>query len=128
MATADANDLLALPAERAAKLAGVSLRQLRYWDETGLAVPSIKRQLDARTTVRLYAFPDLVELLAVAAMRRQGISLQHVRRVIDHLRTGGYGAPLRELRFAIHRDEIFFQHRTARGRGITHRGRLSLPT
>jgi DNA-binding transcriptional MerR regulator len=110
VATADANDLLALPAERAAKLAGVSLRQLRYWDETGLAVPSIKRQLDARTTVRLYAFPDLVELLAVAAMRRQGISLQHVRRVIDHLRTGGYGAPLRELRFAIHRDEVFFQH------------------
>jgi len=88
----------------------VSLRQMRYWDETGLVVPSIKRKLDRRTTVRLYAFSDLVELLVVAAMRRQGISLQYVRRVIEHLRARGYDAPLRELRFAIYGGEVFFQH------------------
>jgi DNA-binding transcriptional MerR regulator len=110
VAIADENELLALPLERAAKLAGVSTRQLRYWDETGLVVPSIKRKLDVRTTVRLYAFADLVELLVVAAMRRQGISLQHVRLLVQHLRSGGYEAPLRELRFAIYRGEVFFQH------------------
>ncbi len=110
MADADQNELLALPTERAAKLAGVSLRQMRYWDETELVVPSIKRKLDSRTTVRLYAFSDLVELLVVAAMRRQGISLQYVRRVIEHLRARGYDAPLRELRFAIYGGEVFFQH------------------
>lgn len=110
VADADQNELLALPTERAAKLAGVSLRQMRYWDETELVVPSIKRKLDSRTTVRLYAFSDLVELLVVAAMRRQGISLQYVRRVIEHLRARGYDAPLRELRFAIYGGEVFFQH------------------
>jgi uncharacterized protein (DUF433 family) len=88
----------------------VSPRQLRYWDGTGLVVPSVKRKLDSRTAVRLYAFSDLVELLVVAAMRRQGISLQHVRRVIGHLRARGYDAPLRELRFAIYGGEAFFQH------------------
>jgi uncharacterized protein (DUF433 family) len=106
----DTKELLALPMERAAKLAGGSTRQMRDWDETGLVVPSIRRKLDVRTIVRLYAFPDLVELLVVATMRRQGISLQHVRLIVDHLRTGGYGAPLRELRFAIYRGEVFFQH------------------
>jgi DNA-binding transcriptional MerR regulator len=110
VAAADENELLALPIERAAKLAGVSLRQMRYWDETGLVVPSVKRKLDLRTTVRLYAFPDLVELLVVAAMRRQEISLQYVRRVIEHLRARGYDAPLRELRFAIYGGEVFLQH------------------
>jgi hypothetical protein len=43
-------------------------------------------------------------------MRRQGISLQYVRRVIEHLRARGYDAPLRELRFAIYGGEVFFQH------------------
>jgi DNA-binding transcriptional MerR regulator len=107
---AEEDKLLALPIERAARLAGVSTRRLRYWDKTGLIVPSIKRTLGKRSTVRLYSFGDLVDLLVVALILHEGISLQHVRKVVAYLRQRDYGSPLRELRFAVYGDEIFFQH------------------
>jgi DNA-binding transcriptional MerR regulator len=63
-----------------------------------------------RTTGRLYRFDDLIELLVVATMRRsRGVTLQQVRRVVEHLRGRGYLAPLRELRYAVAGGEVFFQ-------------------
>jgi DNA-binding transcriptional MerR regulator len=59
-----ADELLAVPIETAARLAEVSARQLRYWDQTGLVVPSIKAPIGQRTTGRLYRFDNLIELLA----------------------------------------------------------------
>jgi uncharacterized protein (DUF433 family) len=38
------------------------------------------------------------------------MSLQHIRRVVAHLRSRGYQAPLRELRFATLGGEVYFQH------------------
>jgi DNA-binding transcriptional MerR regulator len=104
-------ELLAFPDARARQLAGVSLRRLRYWEETGLVVPSVRRQLSPKNTVRLYSFADLLSLLVVAELRTErGMSLQHIRRVVEHLRSQGYEAPLRELRFATLGQEIYFQH------------------
>lgn len=106
------DELIAFPDTRARQLAGVSMRRLRYWEETGLVVPSIRRQLSAKTTVRLYSFTDLLSLLAVAELRTErDLSLQHIRRVVDHLRSRGYHQPLRELTFATLGGEIYFQHR-----------------
>ncbi len=112
---ASANDeLIAFPDTRAAKLARVSMRRLRYWEETNLVRPSIKRQLSPRNTVRLYSFQDLLSLLVVAELRTErDMSLQHIRRVVQHLRSRGYEAPLRELKFATfgrEGREIYFQH------------------
>src|SRR5258708_5825118 len=104
-------ELLAFPDARARQLARVSMRRLRYWDETGLVVPSIQRQLSPKNTVRLYSFQDLLSLLVVAELRTErDMSLQHIRRVVEHLRSRGYQAPLRELTFATLGQEIYFQH------------------
>lgn len=105
-------DMLAIPDKRACKLARVSMRRLRYWEQTGLVRPSVKRQLSPRNTVRLYSFEDLLELVVVAELRRRpGISLQHIRAILDHLRQRqGYEVPLRELRFATHGNDIYVQH------------------
>jgi uncharacterized protein (DUF433 family) len=104
------DELLAVPIETAARLAEVSPRQLRYWDQTGLVVPSIKAPIGQRTTGRLYRFGDLIELLVVATMlRSRGVTLQHVRRVVGYLRSRGYLSPLRELRYAVAGGEVFFQ-------------------
>jgi len=104
-------ELLAFPDAQARQLAGVSTRRLRYWEETGLVEPSIRRQLSAKNTVRLYSFADLLSLLVVAELRTErDMSLQHIRRVVEHLRSRGYEAPLRELRFATLGQEIYFQH------------------
>ncbi len=105
----NADERIALSAESAAQLAGVSMRRLRYWQDAGLIVPSMQHSFGPRNTVRLYAFPDLVDL-CVAAQLRDRFSLQEIQRVVRHLRTRGYGAPLRELRFASDGKRMYFQH------------------
>jgi DNA-binding transcriptional MerR regulator len=108
---ATAEELIAFPDSKAARLARVSTRRLRYWEETDLVAPSIKRTLSRRNTVRLYSFQDLLSLLVVAELRTErDMSLQHIRRVVEHLRSRGYEAPLRELTFATFGQEIYFQH------------------
>ncbi len=104
-------ELLAFPDTRAAKIARISLRRLRYWEENGLVTPSIKRQLSLHNTVRLYSFQDLLSLLVVSELRTErGMSLQHIRRLVKHLQSRGYESPLRELKFATVGREIYFQH------------------
>jgi len=103
-----AEDKIAFPDKRAAQLAGITMRQLRHWEKTGLVIPSVRRQISPRNTVRLYSFQDLVELLVVAELRhRPGISLQHIRRLVRHLSTLDFDAPLRELKFATRGREIY---------------------
>ena len=52
-----------------ARLAGVSLRQLQWWDERKVISP---RKDDRR---RIYVPEQVLELLRVAALRRKGLSL-----------------------------------------------------
>ncbi|WP_326828662.1 DUF433 domain-containing protein [Streptosporangium sp. NBC_01810] len=109
---ADANaQLLAIPDKRAAKLAGISIARLRYWEKVGLVVPSIRSRVSARNTVRLYKFGDLIELLVAAQLRTdKEMTLQRIQKIVKKLRARGYAAPLRELPFAVVGDEIYFQH------------------
>jgi len=104
-------DALAVSDKQAVKLAGISMRQLRYWEQVGLIVPSISEQISPRNTVRLYSFQDLLELLVAAELRhRPGISLQHIQRLVAHLRARDFDAPLRELKFATRGSEIYIQY------------------
>jgi DNA-binding transcriptional MerR regulator len=104
-------EVLAFPDTQARQLAGVSMRRLRYWEEVGLVVPSIKRRLSNHNTVRLYSYQDLLALLVVTTLRTdRDMSLQKIRRVVRHLRSRGYHAPLRELKFTAVGGEIYFQH------------------
>lgn len=104
-------DTLAFSDKRAAQLAGISMKQLRHWEKTELVVPSVRQQISARNTVRLYSFRDLLELLVVAELRhRPGISLQHIRRLVGYLRSRAFEAPLSELKFATHGSDIYINY------------------
>ena len=63
-----------------ARMAGVSLRQMQWWDERKLVSPRIK---DHR---RVYITEQVLEILTVAALRRKGLSLQRIRKVLRLLR------------------------------------------
>lgn len=103
-------DLLAFPDTQARRLAGVTMRRLRYWEEVELVRPTIRRRIGGKS-VRLYSFQDLLALLVVSELRTQrDMSLQRIRRVVRHLRARDYKEPLRELRFATYAREIYFQH------------------
>ncbi len=62
-----------------ARISGVSLRQLQWWDERDVVSP---RQDGHR---RVYRPQEVVEVSVIAALRRKGFSLQKIRRVLRFL-------------------------------------------
>jgi DNA-binding transcriptional MerR regulator len=61
------------------KLTGITPRQLQWWDERGIVVPTRQGHR------RLYSFEDLSEVAVICQLRRKGFSLQRVRKVIRFL-------------------------------------------
>jgi uncharacterized protein (DUF433 family) len=96
-----------VPADRAARIAGISRRRLRYWEKTGIARPSYHRRLSPRVSITLYDLQALRDLLVAVELRRRDISLQHIRQVISRLHERGY--QVSQLLYAVVGDEIFFQ-------------------
>jgi DNA-binding transcriptional MerR regulator len=72
----------------AATAAGISYRQLDYWDRTALVQPSV-RGATGSGTQRLYAFRDILVLKLVKRLLDTGVSLQQIRIAIDQLRKSG---------------------------------------
>ena len=62
-----------------ARIAGVSLRQLQWWDERNVVSP---RQEGHR---RVYLPHEVVEVSVIAELRAKGFSLQKIRRVLKFL-------------------------------------------
>jgi DNA-binding transcriptional MerR regulator len=72
----------------AAAAAGISYRQLDYWDRTGLVVPSIQGATGSGSQ-RLYSFRDILVLKLVKRLLDAGVSLQQIRIAVDQLRVAG---------------------------------------
>jgi DNA-binding transcriptional MerR regulator len=64
----------------AARLTGISVWRLRYWEHTSLLKPSLEK-----AGKRFYGFADLVILRAIKQLLDAGISLQRVRRIVSAL-------------------------------------------
>lgn len=61
-------------------MTGVSLRQLQWWDEQGVVSPV------QRGHRRIYQLHEVVEVALITELRRKGISLQKIRRVLRFLK------------------------------------------
>ena len=68
--------------------AGITYRQLDYWARTGLVAPSV-RTATGSGTQRLYSFRDILVLKVVKRLLDTGVSLQNIRKAVDHLRNRG---------------------------------------
>lgn len=90
------------------RILGVSRRQLQYWAETGLVVPS------ARTAGghHRYTFEDLVALRAAKQLIDAGVSVQGIRRSIGSLQRmlPEIGRPLSELVLVATGDLVLVLH------------------
>jgi DNA-binding transcriptional MerR regulator len=62
-----------------ARICGVSLRQLQWWDERSVVSP---RQDGHK---RVYMKEEVVEISVISELRRKGFSLQKIRRVLRFL-------------------------------------------
>jgi DNA-binding transcriptional MerR regulator len=62
-----------------ARISGVSLRQLQWWDEQRVVSP----RHDGHK--RVYLPNEVIEVTVIAELRRKGFSLQKIRRVLRYL-------------------------------------------
>src|SRR5215472_14771898 len=67
------------PSSDVARISGVSLRQLQWWDEQNVVSP----RHDGHK--RVYLPNEVVEVTVIAELRRKGFSLQRIRRVLKYL-------------------------------------------
>jgi uncharacterized protein (DUF433 family) len=81
----------------AAKVTGLTRRQLEYWDELGVVTPSIASH--EWRLPRLYSFRDLLKLKVAAEMRRLKWLPGQIRRMMRDLEAKGFDDPLLTLRF-----------------------------
>src|SRR5260370_29994672 len=67
------------PSSDVARISGVSLRQLQWWDEQNVVSP----RHDGHK--RVYLPNEVVEVTVIPELRRKGFSLQKIRRVLRYL-------------------------------------------
>lgn len=72
----------------ACKAAGITYRQLDYWDRTGLVSPTIQNASGSGSQ-RLYSFRDILVLKVVKRLLDTGVSLQQIRRAVAQLSSYG---------------------------------------
>ncbi|GAB4079275.1 MerR family transcriptional regulator [Modestobacter muralis] len=82
------SDVVGYRGPTACSAAGITYRQLDYWARTGLVAPSV-RTATGSGTQRLYSFRDILVLKVVKRLLDTGVSLQNIRKAVDHLRTRG---------------------------------------
>ena len=75
-------------AREVASLTGLSARQLQWWDAKRLFTPAVapKRTAAGGFTERRYTPVDLLELMVLADLRRHGLSIPHIRQLLETLR------------------------------------------
>jgi DNA-binding transcriptional MerR regulator len=61
------------------RLTGITPRQLQWWDERGIVIPV----RDGRR--RVYSMEDLTEIAVICELRKRGLTLQKVRKVMRFL-------------------------------------------
>jgi DNA-binding transcriptional MerR regulator len=76
-------------AREVAAITGLTARQLQWWDTRQLFQPAIspRRTAAGGFTERRYTPVDLLELMVLADLRRQGMTVARIRQLLDTLRT-----------------------------------------
>jgi uncharacterized protein (DUF433 family) len=95
--------------KQAAKVAGIRPDRVDYWVRTDVVIPMVSQRLSPRKQVVLFDLRELMSLVVASQLRERGISLQHIRAVVQRLRARGFEFPLAQFTFATEGKEIYFQ-------------------
>lgn len=109
------NIISAFTEEQVARLTGLSVGQLRYWDRTKFFVPSYANENRRVPYSRIYSFKDITSLRTISVLRNQhNVSLQHLREVakeLQHLSDDGW---IRVVLYVLGRRIVFHDPETGR--------------
>lgn len=100
---------LAVTADVAARLTGLSEHQLRRWDNDGFLQPEFAAPDRGRPHSRIYSFQDLVKLRTISRLRQQGVPtkrLKKIGRFLDKLERASWS----ESAFYVIAGDVYFSH------------------
>jgi DNA-binding transcriptional MerR regulator len=120
------NIIAAFTEEQAARLTGVSQRQLRLWASDGFFPPSIQLSGDP-FPARLYSFRDLLCLKVIHALRTH-VSFQHLRKVKHRLAHLGDDLWAKTTLYLLNRTVVFNNPETGeKEEVVSGQGVLQIP-
>lgn len=94
--------------EQAARLAHISITQIRYWDGTNFFEPSISYEDRRVAFSRIYTFEDVVALRVLGELRNQhDVPLQHLRRVRDKFKMSQ--SAWKDEEIYVHKKRVYFK-------------------
>jgi DNA-binding transcriptional MerR regulator len=86
---------------QAARLTGLTARQLDHWDRKGFLKPSLQKA-SGYGSARRYSFADVVRLRVAARLRAAGVGLARIQRCAEALeRLGGEAGDLGGVRLLV---------------------------
>jgi uncharacterized protein (DUF433 family) len=99
----------AFSADHVVRLTGLSMRQLRYWDDTGFFRPRYASEDRRSPYGRVYSFRDVVGLRTLCVLRkRHKVPLQHLRKTAEELTHLGDDLWSKTTLYVLDR-EVYFQ-------------------
>lgn len=105
---ADPRVITAFTDEQVAKLTGISVGQLRYWDRTDFFRPEFAYEDRREAYSRIYSYVDLVSLKVIARLRKK-VPLQRLRIVKERLKE--FSPDLwRGITLWVHGNNVAFVH------------------
>jgi DNA-binding transcriptional MerR regulator len=91
----------------AARLSGLTPRQLDHWARQGFLRPSVQ-EASGYGSCRLYSFADIVKLRVAARLRGSGVGLARVRRCVEALKRLDAGSDLSQARLLVVENRVLW--------------------
>jgi DNA-binding transcriptional MerR regulator len=115
--------------DQAKRLTGVSLRQLRYWNQDGFFEPSLEMQGVGEPSLRLYSFRDLVCLKIISQLRNESrVPLSHLREVKESLAHLGDDVWAKTTLYVLNKRVVFHNPETGEKEdAVSGQGVLQIP-
>jgi uncharacterized protein (DUF433 family) len=112
------NIIRAFSEDHAARLSGLSTNQLKHWDRSGFFRPSFADDNRKAVFSRIYSFRDIASLRVLAELRRQQVSLQHLRKVSEKLSHLGDDKWTKTTLYVVKKRVVFIEPETEKPREI----------
>jgi uncharacterized protein (DUF433 family) len=121
------NIISAFSADQVAKLTGLTIRQLSYWDNLGFFQPQYASEDRRSPYSRIYSFKDVVGLRTLSVLKSEyKCSLPHLRDVAQKLTT--YSAtPWADLTLYVWKRKVYFKPPKGQMQGVIDGQYLLLP-
>jgi uncharacterized protein (DUF433 family) len=122
------NVISAFSEDDAARLTGITISQLRYWDRTKFFAPSLAHEDRRVAYSRVYTFRDVACLKILNAIRNESkVPLQHLREVKQNLLHIGDDLWAKVILYILNRRVIFYNPDTDQKEDIPGQLVLEIP-